>query len=955
MSLLNQHGTRIAVTLVPVLLVLLHAVGVWPLDLLQRLDNIIHDTRLRATLVHTLEPRIVIVDIDEQSLAEVGRWPWPRGRVAQLVDRLFDEQQIALLGFDTVFAEPDPSATLAELQRLARGALAQQPGFAAAVQTLTPQLDHDARLARALAGRPVVLGYYLTSDRGGRRSGVLPEPVMTPDSLQGRPVLATHWNGFGANIAPLAAAAPQAGFFNAIAAPDGVVRSLPLLAEHGGQFYESLALAMFRRLVGMPTVEPGFPPERLLPTGHAALESVRLVQGDTALDIHVSDRLTALIPFRGPGGPSGGSFRYVSAADVLAGRLAPAELRGKIVLLGTTAPGLLDLRATPVGEVFPGVETHANLLAGLLDGHIRHTPDFALGYEVLVLLASGLLLAWALPLLSAPRAVALTLAVLGAVIGLNSWLYLAHGLVLPLASAMVMIGSAFALNMSHSYWVESRTKRALAQLFGTYVPPGLVSEMVKDPGRYSMVATTRELTVMFCDMRGFTPLAESMQPTQLQALLNTVFSRLTEVIRTHDGTIDKYMGDCVMAFWGAPMTQPDHAARAVAAALDMATAIQTLNREHAVKGLPAIGVGIGLNTGAMCVGDMGSDVRRSYTVIGDAVNLAARLEGLCRVYGVDVIASDATRAQVPEAVWQALDHVRVKGKAVSVSVFTPLARQATDLKPMQIEELRLWKQALQAWRMQNWPSCDGCLAQLQRLNEQKVLYRLYRARLTTQKALPLDLKWDGTTPLTDPVFFGASAMATRIPLTQIGLPGHSAPGAGFEAPFEMLEACHERVERMLVLIRRLQEHLQKTGCDDSARQAATDVMRYFDQAAPRHHEDEERHVFPPLMAGPDAAVKALVLRLIQDHRQMELAWTDARSVLQTVADHGDSPWYGLTVWHQVKLNDFARLYRQHVDDEEQVAYPAARNLLGPGALAAMSEDMMVRRGVLPLAKDLASG
>ena len=745
MSALSQHGARIAVTLIPLLLVLLHTVGVWPMGVLHQLDNIIDDARLRATLPHTLEPRIVIVDIDEQSLAEVGRWPWPRDRVAQLVDRLFDEQQIALLGFDTVFAEPDPSAALAELQSLAQGALAQQPGFAAAVQALAPELDHDARLARALQGRPVVLGYYFTSDRDGRTSGVLPEPVMSPERLQGRSVLATRWNGFGANIAPLAAAAPQAGFFNAVSAPDGVVRALPLLAEHGGQFYESLALAMFRRLVEMPKVEPGFPPERFLPADYAALDSVRLVRGDSELAIPVNDRLTALIPFRGPGGPAGGSFRYLSAADLLAGRLAPGELRGKIVLLGTTAPGLLDLRATPVGEVYPGVETHASLLAGLLDGELKREPDYALGYELLVLGASGLLLALALPLLSAARAVALVLAVLGVVIGLNTWLYLGHGLVLPLASALVMIGLAFALNMSHGYLVESRAKRALAQLFGTYVPPALVSEMVKDPSRYSMAATTRELTVMFCDMRGFTQLSETMEPTQLQALLNTVFSRLTEVIRAHHGTIDKYMGDCVMAFWGAPVEQPDHAAQAVAAALDMGAAIEALNREHARQRLPAIGVGIGLNTGAMCVGDMGSDVRRSYTVIGDAVNLAARLESLCRVYGVDVITSDATRAQAPGFVWQALDRVRVKGKASSVSVFTPLARQAADLSAAQTEELRLWKQALQAWRAQDWPPCEGSLAQLQRLNEQKVLYRLYRERVTTQKALPFDPEWQGTT------------------------------------------------------------------------------------------------------------------------------------------------------------------------------------------------------------------
>jgi adenylate cyclase len=745
MPALSQRGTRIAVTLIPLLLVLLHAVGVWPMEVLHRLDEIAYDARLRATLAHTLEPRIVIVDIDEKSLAEVGRWPWPRERVAQLVDRLFDEQQIALLGFDTVFAEPDPSAALAELQSLAQGALAQQPGFAAAVQALAPELDHDARLARALEGRPVVLGYYFTSDRDGRRSGVLPAPVMVPEVLQGRPVLATRWDGFGANIAPLAETAPQAGFFNAITSPDGVVRSLPLLAEHEGQFYESLALAMFRRLVGMPKVEPGFPPERFLPTGYAALESVQLVQGAAQLAIPVNDRLTALIPFRGPGGPAGGSFKYISAADLLANRLAPGELKGKIVLLGTTAPGLLDLRATPVGEVYPGVETHANLLSGLLDGEIKREPDYARGYELVVLVASGLLLALALPLLSAVRAVALVLAVLGAVVGLNTWLYLSSGLVLPLASALVMIALAFALNMSYGYLVESRSKRALAQLFGTYVPPDLVTEMVKDPSRYSMAAATRELTVMFCDMRGFTQLAETLEPAQLQALLNTVFSRLTEVIRAHRGTIDKYMGDCVMAFWGAPVAMPDHAAQAVAAALDMTAAIRTLNREHARQGLPAIGIGIGLNTGAMCVGDMGSDVRRSYTVIGDAVNLAARLEGLTRVYGVDVIASDATRAQVPGVAWQALDSVRVKGKAASVSVFTPLARQAADLSTEQVEELRLWDLALHAWRAQDWPPCEGCLAQLQRLNAEKVLYRLFSQRVAVQKALPFDPGWDSIT------------------------------------------------------------------------------------------------------------------------------------------------------------------------------------------------------------------
>ena len=744
MALLRQRGARIAVTLIPLILAVLHAVGVAPMGVLQRLDHIIYDARLRATMPATLDDRVVIVDIDEKSLAEVGRWPWSRDHVARLVDTLFEQQGIALLGFDTVFAEPDDSSGLRQLRQLAQGELAEQPGFAAALQSLTPQLDHDARLARALQGRPVVLGYYFTSDREGRRSGTLPEPVMQARDLQGRTILATRWDGFGANIASLAAAAPRAGFFNAITAPDGVVRSLPLLAEHEGRYYESLSLAMFRLLLGSPTVQPGFPASRLLPRNYLALESVRLVQGTTTLAIPVDERASALIPFRGPGGPQGGSFTYVSASDVLAGRLAPDQLRHKIVLVGTTAPGLLDLRVTPVGETYPGVETHANLIASLLDGELVSQPDYALGYELVVLVMAGLVLALALPLLSAWRAVLLSLGVVAVVVGLNLWLYLGPGLVLPLASALVMIGFAFALNMSYGYFVESRAKRELAQLFGTYVPPVLVEEMVKDPASYSMQATTRELTVMFCDMRGFTALSESMEPAQLQALLNTVFSRLTQVIREHRGTIDKYMGDCVMAFWGAPVDMPDHAAQAVAAALDMARAVDELNREHAAQGLPAIGVGIGLNTGAMCVGDMGSDVRRSYTVIGDAVNLASRLESLCRVYGVDVIASDSTRAQAAGFVWQEIDRVRVKGKVSSVTVYTPWG-VGPDLPPAQAQEMQRWNQALQAWRSQDWPACEAALAQLQRQNEKKVLYRLYAQRVASLKALPMDPAWDGTT------------------------------------------------------------------------------------------------------------------------------------------------------------------------------------------------------------------
>ncbi|MEP6791742.1 MAG: adenylate/guanylate cyclase domain-containing protein, partial [Ramlibacter sp.] len=728
---LAKHWSRIAVTLIPLAFALLHATGVLPIGVLQRLDDIIYDARLRATMPRTLDDRIVIVDIDEKSLAEVGRWPWGRNRLADLVEDLFERQKIALLGFDVVFAEPDDSSGLKRLRQLGQAELKDQPGFAEKLGQLQGTLDYDAAFARAMQKKPVVLGYYFTSDRDGRSSGVLPAPVMRKENLGGRPIKFTSWNGYGANIEQLAKAAPMAGFFNPIVDTDGVVRSVPLLAEYKGEYYESLSMAMFRMLVGLPSVEPGFPRDRFLSRSYQGLESILLRLGDKVLAVPVDDKVATLVPFRGPGGVSGGSFKYISAADILAKRLPPGTLSGKIVLVGTTAPGLLDLRVTPVGETYAGVETHANVISGLLDGKIYVKPDYTLGFEVVILVLSGLTLALALPLLSAPRAVMASVAVLAAVLALNFWLYLGAGLVLPVASALVMAFTAFALNMSYGYFVESRSKRELANIFGTYVPPELVDEMVKDPESYlSMKAANKELTVMFCDMRGFTKMSETMEPTRLQELLNSVFSRLTDLIRSNRGTIDKYMGDCVMAFWGAPVDIPDHAHLSVKTAMEMANAVRKLNEEHRAKGIPEIGIGIGLNTGTMCVGDMGSDIRRAYTVIGDSVNLGSRLEGLSKAYGVDIVVSETTRKLAPAFAWQELDKVRVKGKEQAVSIFWPLA-PADRLDKERADELKTWALMLKAYRAQDWDQCDVLLLNLQRMNAKKYLYELYSERVAS--------------------------------------------------------------------------------------------------------------------------------------------------------------------------------------------------------------------------------
>lgn len=734
---------RIGITVLPLMLGTLHALGLLHFDLLDRAEAIAYDLRMRAFMPRTEDPRIVIVDIDEQSLAEVGRWPWSRDRLAKLVNTLFEDQEIAVLGMDVVFAEPDTSSGLSTLQSLAQGPLRDQPRFAERLKDLTPQLDYDARFAQSLMAKPVVLGYYFTSDREGRQAGALPEPVIDARQSSQRRFASTDWNGYGSNIEALAQAAPLAGFFNPAVDADGVVRSVPLLAQHAGAHYESLALAMLRVLRGEPRVRPVFPPDA--PGDYPFLSAVRLGEGRLAMEIAVDERVRVLVPYRGRGGPAGGSFRYLSAADVIGDKLPAGVLKDKIVLLGTTAPGLQDLRSTPVDAVYPGVEIHANVLAGLLDGRMPVRPDYAVGFELVLLLLSAVVLAWALPRLNPLKATLLSAGWLSAVIGLNLALYQGAHLVLPLAVPALAVALSAALNMAYGYFVESRSKRALSGLFGSYVPPELVDVMLQDPERYGMQAQDKELTVMFSDMRGFTNLSETMQPAALQALLNRVFSRLTQEIRERKGTIDKYMGDCVMAFWGAPVDLPQHAALAVESALAMGRAIDEINAELTRQGTPNIGMGVGLNTGVMCVGDMGSDLRRSYTVIGDAVNLGSRLEGVSKFYGVNVVLSEATRALAGDGfIWQELDKVKVKGKAEAVVIHTVWGT-AADWTLALREEIGQWNQFLQRWRAQTWDEARPLIEALHAAHPDKPLYALYLERVRLRQGRPMDPGWDGST------------------------------------------------------------------------------------------------------------------------------------------------------------------------------------------------------------------
>ena len=605
------------------------------------LDRLLYDARVRAQTAGP-EDRVLIVDIDERSLARVGRWPWPRETIGELIDRLSDAGASAI-GVDIVFAE---------VQR--------EPG-------------QDERLARQLHERPVVLGYYFTSDRDGRRTGKLPPPAMDARVLADSGHRITTWSGYGANIAPVQDAAVSAGFFNPVLDPDGIVRALPLLAEFEGGLYESLAVAVLRRHLGAGNLQ--------LRADALVLKGAR----GTAR-IPLSDGLSALVPFAGlEGAPGESRIRSVSAADVLEARLPADSVRGRVVLIGTSAPGLTDLRATPVRAAFPGVEVHATLIAAALDQSrpmIRERSEVSTGVGVIAVALAGFSLAFALPMVGAVGAV-----VFSVVAAVGLWLagsiaWANFGLVVPVATGLILVAVLAMLNLAAGYFVEGRARRAVAGLFGEYVSPALVDRMMRDPSRFAAAASeNRELTMLFVDIRGFTRIAETMEPEPLREYINAFLTAMTEVVHRYGGTVDKYIGDAVMAFWGAPIEDPQHADHAVAAALSMLDEVARLNQEFELRGLPLIRIGVGVNTGVVRVGDMGSRVRRSYTVIGDAVNLASRFESLTKEFDAPIIVGESTMRQAQGHCFTELGRARVAGRAEAVRIFAPEALAVT--RPMQ--------------------------------------------------------------------------------------------------------------------------------------------------------------------------------------------------------------------------------------------------------------------------------
>lgn len=703
---------------------------------LQRMENILYDLRLRSTAANTVNPNIVIIDIDEESLAKEGRWPWRRDKLAYLVDILFDYYNVKLLGFDVVFSEPDTSGGVELLEKLASGPLQKDADFLSALKTMRSQLSYDDMFAKSLENRPVILSYF-TSPKIEKTPevGALPTPLAATDQLPFSSLLYKE-KSYAGNLPKLQTAAMSGGFFsNPNIDEDGVYRRLPLLINYNDQLYEALSLALYRALLGMPEVKfitaEGY--------GNSEINAPRLEGLDIeGFQIPVDQSGTLLVPYRG----RQGSFPYVSATDVLNGVTDVEKLKDKIVIVGTSAAGLLDLRVTPVQKLYTGVEIHANILSGLLEQTIKSRPSNMLWTELAELLLISLLAIFVFPRLPVFLSAVIFSVLLISEIAFNFYCWVMLNIDTILASPIILLTALYGIQIFFGFFFESQKKKQLGNMFGQYIPPELVEQMSQSDEEFSLKGESREMTVLFSDVRGFTTISEGMEPQELCDLINDILTPVTRVIHEHKGTIDKYIGDAIMAFWGAPMHNPQHATYAVRAGLAILQALKTIQKDFKAKGWPEVDIGIGLNTGTMSVGNMGSQFRIAYTIMGDAVNLGSRLEGLTKQYGVKMIVSESTLLAAPEFTYRELDKVRVKGKHKPITIYEPLGVIA-DISSEQLQIIDLLNQGLHGYRQQQWAAAQIIFEQLAEQNPHDKLYSIYLERIAYYLESPPETDWDG--------------------------------------------------------------------------------------------------------------------------------------------------------------------------------------------------------------------
>ena len=732
--MLKQRFLRYSLGLVLTFLILLHASGHLPVAFINTLENLSYDLRLSMTLPEKVDKKVIIIDIDERSMADIGHWPWERNVMAQIVDTLFEHYAIDVLGFDIIFAEKDEDPSDKYLLQIANSSLAESDEFQRIYTQAKASLDRDRTFANSLKDRKTIMGLVFDQQDKTLQKGGLPNHIenITSDIIDDFDFYTAA--GVTANIEELQQAALSGGFFdNPLIDSDGVFRKVPLLQAYQGKMYQSLALAIVRAYKPNNQIKLGF---TILDetTDQKSLEWVYV--GETA--IPVDEHSGVLVPYIG----SQKSFDYFSATDILNKRIDKNTLKNKIAIFGTSAAGLLDLRTTPLERAYPGVEVHANIVQGILDQTIKHKPQYIIGYEILILIIFGATLTFLLPALSPFYGSIATVVSVTLLILIEHYIWNSLQIVSPIASPLLLVLSLFVLNMIYGYFVETRDKQQLTHLFGQYVPPELVDEMSKNLTEINLDGEIRDMTVLFTDVRNFTTISENMEPKELTKFINSFLTPLTQVIHTNRGTIDKYMGDAIMAFWGAPLGDPHHARNALNAAIEMQQIIKQMRVDFDQNGWPEIRIGVGVNTGPMNVGNKGSEFRVDYTVLGDAVNLGSRMEGLTKNYGVEIITGEATKHAVPEFEYRELDLVRVKGKDKPVTLYEPLGLVETIDKSVR-NSIKKFHHGLSLYRQQKWDDAEKEIFVLSQHDPDCLIYQIYLDRIAYFRQNPPGEHWDG--------------------------------------------------------------------------------------------------------------------------------------------------------------------------------------------------------------------
>ncbi|MBI5526507.1 MAG: adenylate/guanylate cyclase domain-containing protein [Deltaproteobacteria bacterium] len=715
-------------------------------DFLDLVEMKVLDSKLnvRGKMPHS--ERVVILAADEKSMGTFGQWPWSHKVFADIMEKL-TAAGVKVVGFDIIYAEPDTS-DVACRRIFGRLAAVEGPEKAAALEKEVDETYgcgvNDTRFGEALSKSPAVLGYFFFTQEEEVRSlekssyldGV---KVVEPSRINivrispNAPVSVPTMVGVRVNIPEVSAGSSRMGYFNQIPDRDGLYRSVPMFFKFADNFYPSLSLATLQvALNGNIKVDIGT---------QAALEEgkmAKLMVGDK--EIPLDDTLRFIVKYYGPSK----TFRHLSAVDVWNGAVRAEDLKDKIVLFGVTTVGVFDLRPTPFeSEGYPGVEIHANVIENILSEDFQTRPNMIIVLELVIMLVLGVVFGLLLTRLKLQYGAILVVVITLAFFVVDFQLFYKNGLhtkilLQGLQAVILLIGiSVFR------YFTEERDKTRIRKTFSTYVTKSVVEEVLRDPTKLQLGGQKKVLTVFFSDIRGFTSISEKLKPEQLVHQLNEYLTPMTNLVFKHEGTLDKYMGDAIMAIFGAPLDQPDHAARCCATALDMMDELKVLRASWKERGLPEINIGIGINTGEMIVGNMGSDVKFEYTVIGDNVNLGSRLEGVNKEYGTNIIISEFTQAQIAgQFAVRELDLIRVKGKKEPVKTFELVSRGMPT--PEQQTYISTFEDGLKAFRTQKWEAAAALFAKSDGMRPGgDPPSKRYLERIEYLKENAPDADWDG--------------------------------------------------------------------------------------------------------------------------------------------------------------------------------------------------------------------